>query len=236
MKDEIFRFKHFDVSHGKSSMKIGVDGVLLGSWAGKDANKILDIGTGCGLIALMLAQRFPNAEILGIDIDEESVKEANGNFYRSPWSSRLKVRQAEFLTFIENTNEKYDLIVSNPPFFQSGISSPETRREKARHQGNLSPFTLVEYGKKILVSDGTLSMIIPVEFREKIITEATTQGFYLHRACFIRNEVTKPEKRVMLEFSAKEVGDKEIETLVLFEDNIPTPRHRELCGDFYLKF
>lgn len=184
-------------------MKVGVDAVLLGAWAGEKATRILDVGTGCGVISLMLAQRFPEALIDAIDIDESSVDEANLNFKNSPWSRRMKVWISEFPKRFEIINEKYDLIVSNPPFFQSGISQPSTPRERARHMDKLSVFTLLEFSPKILKEDGILAMIFPSEFEEKVIETASHYSLFPKRICKIKNREGKSEKRVMIELQKK---------------------------------
>ena len=234
MKENVFSFKQFKIHHGSSSMKVGVDAVLLGCWAGEKAETILDVGTGCGVIALILAQRFQEAKIDGIDIDQESIEEASLNFNESPWRERLKVEKRKFPNI--EKYKKYDLIVSNPPYFSAGLKNPETPREKARHQDTLSIFTLIEECGKYLTECGRLSMIFPSEFYDMAIKRGEEKGMFPSRVCFIRDREASKEKRVMLEMG-KERKDFIKEKLVLFGDERkPTENYRALCKDFYLKF
>lgn len=215
-------------------MKVGVDGVLLGAWAGVKEGKILDVGTGCGLIALMLAQRFPGSEIIGIDIDEASVMEAGENFAGSPWGSKMRVILGQFPDAISE-DEKFDLIVSNPPYFRSGVDNPETSRERARHQDSLSIFTLMKDSRKFLRKEGRLAMIFPGEFYEELIKEADNSGFSAARVCFIRNNERRPYKRVMTELIIDRKGDRvKAEMLTLFRGGEATEEYKKLCGEFYL--
>lgn len=242
MEDSRFRFKSFEVSHHRSSMKVGVDAVLLGAWAGINPKKILDVGTGCGVISLMLSQRFLEATVDAIDIDENSIEEAKENFDRSLWNNRLRVCLANFAEFschFRDNCRQYDLIVSNPPYFDSGIENPVTSREKARHQSSLSVFSLLEKSKDLMAESGRLSMIFPAEFYEKVRKVSERERYVLLRECRIRNRPEREEKRVMMEFGKRDFyEDVKFETkhLVMFEGGEPTEEYRHLCKDFYLKF
>ena len=224
------------MTHGQSSMKIGVDAVLIGAWAGEKASRILDVGTGSGVISLLLAQRFPKANIEGIDIDVLSIEEAQENFNHSPWHDRLEARLRIYPEDMLEEKEKYDLIVSNPPYFSSGIERPETRREIARHQGTLSIFSLIENSHQLLTENGVVSAIFPAEFEDKAVKTANDNELYVRRRCLIRDNSSRPVKRIMMEFSKKNEGSGEIEHLTLFEDGEPTQSYKELCREFYLKF
>ena len=223
-------------------MKVGVDAVLLGAWAGKKAGKILEIGTGCGVISLILAQRFPESKILAIDIDKESVKEAERNFETSPWRDNLKANILRFPEDIIDTTKKFDLIVSNPPYFESGILRPDSRREKARHQDSLTVYSLIKYGEHILSEKGRLAIIFPIDFLERIEKDIIETGLILKRICRIRDNESKREKRVMIECSHREDCNEELkeESLTLFEikegRREPTLSYQNLCRDLYLKF
>lgn len=248
---EDFRFKRFKVSHGQSSMKVGADAVLLGAWApALMPRKILDVGTGCGLIALMLAQRFPDARILAIDIHEPSVAEAALNFANSPWPCRLEARLAEFPLGI--IDKKFDLIVSNPPFFDAGVASPASPREIARHVGSLSPLVLIQNAVHLLNPGGSLAMIFPADSLEKILREAEKREneLQIEKICKVRNNPGRPWRRVMASFqrsfnnsNLSPSGDSshrsdsshvEISWLTLMENNQRSPQYQSLTHDFYL--
>lgn len=261
MKETLFHFKNFFVNHGRSSMKVGVDGVLIGAWATPDGIRVLDVGTGCGLIALMIAQRNQQAQVLAIDIDASSIEEANENFKNSKWGERIRGLECSFLQLREldwqnllgssnpfsGFNDKepaFDLLISNPPFFDSGIENPSTPRMKARHQGDLSPDIILRTGESLLAPGGAIAMIVPSEFYYKLKSVAEENGLSLSRACFVRGHAKSPEKRVMMEFvkrrdglSATEFSDVEVSHLVMFDDShLPTDEYKALCKDFYLKF
>lgn len=234
----MFRFKRFEVRHGQGSMKVGVDAVLLGCWAGEKANEILDIGTGCGVIALILAQRFPEAKITAIDVDLPSVEESSENFLNSPWSARMKAQMAEFPGFVKEVRKKYDLVVSNPPYFSSGIINPISQREKARHQYSLSVFSLIENASEMLSEKGRLAIIFPTEYMESVKEKVLMAGLHIFKTCMVKNREGKNSKRVMMEFgicNEDNLVTKE-ENLILFEDEKPTKDYLNLCRDFYIKF
>lgn len=219
-------------------MKVGVDAVLLGAWAAKSPLNILDVGTGCGVISLMLAQRFPMANILAIDIDPSSIYEAKENFKNSKWSKNLCAIRSEFPSDLKRENRKFDLIVSNPPFFKSGIIHPSSPREKARHQDTLSAFTLIEESEAFLTPNGKLAMIFPFEFVTEVKQRLNEKDLKVERICNIRDREDRPVKRVMIEVGRKKgiIIETEETQLTLFKDGRPTDDYRNLCKDFYLKF
>lgn len=244
MKNGLFHFKRFSVSHARSSMKIGVDGVLIGAWATPDGGKILDAGTGCGVIALMLAQRNPDCEVLAIDIDMPSIAEAKDNFSNSPWGERLEALKISYDEMCASENMSFDLIVSNPPFYLSGVSDFSTARNIARHQGDFSPEALILNAPGILNEGGRVAMIVPSEFFHGLQVTGIRSGLCLQRSVFVKDHPSAPVKRVMMEFlkSEKNKGERvytpdEIPVLTMFDEKgIPTPEYRELGKDFYLKF
>lgn len=240
----MFHFKQFSVSHHRSAMKIGVDGVLIGCWASvTGANRILDVGTGCGVIALMMAQRCPGAEVVGIDIDIPSVEEALENAKASPWRERVQIRRESFdSNFIDNYDrtKRFDLVVSNPPYFNSGVSVATTAREKARHQGVLSPGSILILSREILNEGGSVAMVIPFDESELIEKEAAELGYTLTRKCVVRGHEKAPWKRTLLQW---QFGNERLENTAICKyltletsPGIPTEGYRELCKDFYLKF
>lgn len=239
MSTDEFRFKSFSLFHGSSSMKIGVDAVLVGSWS-KCINpkRILDVGTGCGVIAMILGYRFPQAKVDAIDIDKNSIIEANLNFKNSSMRDRLRALLKKFPEDLTESEGLYDMIVSNPPYFDSGVIHPTTPREKARHQASLSPSILVANASRFLNQDGILSMIFPMDFKDKIKEQAERYGLSVNRECNVRNNPASKEKRVIIEFinGRSPLKDGIRENLTLFRDGNPTIQYKNLCKDLYLKF
>ncbi len=242
MKERLFSFKQFRVSHGRSAIPIGVDGVLIGAWAYASGEKILDVGTGCGVIALMLAQRNESAGIIGIDVDIPSVEEARENFVASPWKERLRSIECN-VSEVASRLGLFDSVVSNPPFYKAGVDPVLSSRMLARHQGELSPESLIHYSSEFLKEGGTLSMIVPSEMTESLKQIGMQKGFVTTRVCRVAHHEGAPFKRAMVELrklSGSDGGgrsEEENEELILFNpDGAPSDRHRELCGDFYLKF
>ena len=192
----IFRFKEFAVAHSHSSMKVGVDAMLTGAWGAVEGRRGLDAGCGCGVIALMAAQRNPECVIDAIDIHGPSVVEAGNNFASSPWKERLNAVCGDILEFstLPENQEKYDFIISNPPFFKTGIPNPETAREKARHESNFSPASLLSMALRLLKPNGTLSLVMPADRRE-ILTQQP--GLWLERYILVSNSPGKQPKRII---------------------------------------
>lgn len=226
-------------------MKVGVDGVLVGAWAPAAGSRVLDVGTGCGLIALMMAQRNPCANVLAIDIDDASINEAGINILNSPWKERITVRKESFQELVEEVEkgnkEKFDLIVSNPPYYASGVI-PSDSRTRARHQGELSPRVLVNTASGILTGNGRLAMIVPTQIYSELCTDLEKTNLILTRLCEVRNHPTAKSKRVLLEFRVgkrEDLNPENInkEELIMFDKSgAPSEPYRILCGDFYLKF
>lgn len=232
--NNIFRFKQFECRHYDSSMRIGVDAILLGAWADVSGNRILDVGTGCGVIALMCAQRNDRCVIDAIDIHEPSKREAECNFQSSPWSERLHARLCDFRTL--SATEKYDRIISNPPYFSSGVNPGSSARMCARHEGGLSPLSLLQHGDKILADDGRIAMVIPYLRAEEIIADARAAEWYLARRMDVRGNEHAEFKRSLIEMTRKQ-HVLELSTLTLeTSPGVPTDAHRDLCRDFYLYF
>lgn len=224
-------------------MKVGIDGVLIGCWTDVEgARRILDVGTGCGLIALIMAQRCQEAEIIGIDIDEPSCKEALENAENSPWNDRLQIINGNFPdTLPIEYSKSFDLIVSNPPYFDSGVSNAVTPRERARHQGSLSPFSLLASSVSLLKPLGMVAMVVPSEFSASLEEDADQMGYILKRKCFVRGHAVAPYKRVLIQWILKNDNlnpvEIKIEHLTLeSERGLPTDEYRQICKDFYLKF
>lgn len=229
-----FRFKQFTIRHDRSAMKVGTDGVLLGAWASpKIGGAYLDIGTGTGLIAMMLAQRFSTANIVGIDIDEASLEQARENIESSPFKARISIQNQDF-TNINSFSNKYDLIVSNPPFYKEDTLSGKTARDNARHTTSLPFETLVENSARLLTEEGVFCVIIPHQSASDFISICVANRLYLTRRLNIRSTERKPFNRVLLEFSPS-IQPAETNTLTLYdEQGKRTVAYTELTKDFYI--
>lgn len=234
-RETVFRMKRFEVINRDSAMKPGTDGVLLGAWAAaRNPGRILDVGCGTGLIALMLAQRYPGALITAVEIDKVAAEEARVNFGNSPWSDRLFIVPGDFARFV--TFSKFDLIVSNPPFFTSGSPSPDAARARARHESSL-PFTLLfQQALRLLTPSGRLAMITPADCGESLIFEASLQKLYPRRICRVTTVEGKPASRIMWEFALTDGPTVQEQLTLRDSQNRYTGEYRRLTKDFYLDF
>ena len=191
----MFQFKQFTVEQELCAMKVGTDGVLLGAWA-KGGQRILDAGTGTGVIALMLAQRYPEARVTAIDIDEGAVRQAQQNVTKSPFAAQVTVLQE---TLQEHQGE-YDAIVSNPPFFIDSLAAPDEQRNMARHTATLTYAELMQAAYRLLSDEGELSVVVPFDYRQRMEDEAIFVGFFPSRVCAVKTTERKPAKRYLLAF------------------------------------
>ncbi len=230
-----FYFKQFEVKHSESAMKVGFDGILLGAWCDIDRNKlILDVGTGTGLIALMIAQRNNNAMISAIEPDWDSYVEANVNFINSPWKSRIVLKNQPLQVFAKDTKTKFDHIVCNPPYFLDGPKSKGERKAKARHAIDLTFEDLLSCSKSLLVKNGKLSIILPPNEGQKLIDKAKKMNFYVQRICevFTKNKV----ERMLISFSLIDDLPKSKSLLNIYTPGGDyTQEYINLVKDFYLK-
>ncbi len=239
MSNSHFNFKQFSIQQDLCSMKVGTDGVLLGAWTNTDnASRILDIGTGTGLIALMLAQRS-DAIITAVDAEENACNQTKINFNASPWKERLSIVHAKIQEY--QTDEKFDLIVSNPPYFTGYFSSDNLSRNIARSADVLLPYEdLIAAAKRLLREDGRLSLILPFDQQEKMGSIAVENGFIQSRRTIVKTKIGKDPKRVLLEWvnSNKEIEFISNELIIQADDNgrVYTPEYINLTKDFYLAF
>lgn len=235
MGNPYFKFKQFTVYHDRCAMKVGMDGSLLGSWAGEGLHpkRILDIGTGTGLIALMCAQRFENAEITGIDIQNGCTDQARENVANSPYSNRIQV---EISPVQEFEADAFDLIVCNPPFFNRSSQSGQTDRDTARHDDSLSFPELAHHSARLLNAKGVFALIIPEDRASEFMLSAEDNGLHLVRSVKVRGRVSGVVKRRLLEFSpsypieAPELGELAVEADI----KVWTEEYKELLRDFYI--
>jgi len=237
MSSQSFKFKQFEVFHNRCAMKVGTDGVLLGAWVARQftnmqPQNILDIGTGSGLIALMLAQQFKEAEIIGIDIDDSAIEQATFNFAQSAWSKRLTAKKTDFTTFMPQ--RQFELIVSNPPYFSRSLKNPDQQRALARHNDSLPYKDLVRHTMKDLLSDnGVFAIIIPYEQEETILD--ISSDYNITDICHIRTYIAKPYKRTIIALTNSNIQDKHISELTLEDpDHSRSREYAELTTAYYL--
>lgn len=236
MANEYFQFKQFTVRQQHCAMKVGTDGTLLGAWSQASAGpcRVLDVGTGTGLIALMMAQRYQEAQVIAIDIDEKAVFQAQENVSASPFADRIKVLEADVQTFEDSV--KFDSIVCNPPFFEDSLVCPDPQRTEARHTVSLGYRQLMESAFRLLKDNGRFSVIIPADCRSRLESEAHLRGFFISRLCSVQTTPKKAPKRYMIEFTKHPVN--EIDTTNGILESLPQIRsdwYRELTQDFYIK-
>jgi tRNA1Val (adenine37-N6)-methyltransferase len=217
-------------------MKVGTDAVLLGAWINVDrAKRILDIGTGSGVIAVMIAQRTSDDVLVdAIDYNEEDYAQATENFAASPWSQKLKAHLSSVQQF--NPNYQYDLIVSNQPYFSNSLEPPDVKRRNVRHTSTLSFDDLLTSTIRLLTPKGRANFILPTAEGEDLISKATSKDFYCTRKTSFRSKAHKPVERLLLEFSKKNESTNESTIILYDKGNLPSEEYRSLTSDFYLNF
>jgi len=217
-------------------MKVGIDGVLLGAWTNvDDTNSILDVGTGTGLIALMLAQRS-SAELDAIDIDENAVLQANENINNSVWNKRIRVQRFSLQDFAQLTSKKYDLIVSNPPYFVNSLKTLVESRTTARHTDTLSHEELLINAKCLLNNTGRICLILPVIEGIQCLNFAKNIGLFCSKKVIIYPKPNTSAKRILLEFNLLPIQLVKSEiTIESNERHSYTPEFTKLVKDYYLK-
>jgi tRNA1Val (adenine37-N6)-methyltransferase len=231
-----FHFKQFSIQHDKAAHKVGTDAVLLGAWVDVSmAKRILDVGTGSGVIALMIAQRTGSSVFIdGVEIQETDAIQALQNVARSPWATRVKIRHTSIEDF--NESNSYDLIVSNPPFFVNSSMPPVRERGIARHTNELTFESLLIATKRLLNSNGTLVVILPPEESKIFSSMAESDGYFLNRTLHVKSRPDKAVERVLMEFSRVEKPLQSKSLTIHDAGNEWSSDYRELTKDFYLKF
>ena len=243
MSSPNFRFKQFTVWHDRCAMKVGTDGVLLGAWCPLPSQKpnrvrVLDIGVGSGLIALMLAQRLHQREdlfsVLGIDIDCDAVEQSHINFRQSPWADSLTSQACRLQDM--QAEQAFDLIVSNPPYFQDSLKNPNAQRATARHTDTLSFAELIAHSARLLQEDGILALVLPIEAEQEILTLTAGHGLHPTHITYVHSKPGKPAKRILIALSP--IPDSRCpmtETMYIESENTPrSDEYKELTKDFYL--
>lgn len=232
-----FQFKQFSIEDEHCAMKIGTDGCLLGAWADvKNTETILDIGTGCGLIALMLAQRC-NAVIDAVDIDQGAYSQACENFMKSPWSYRLHAFHSSVQEYTKTCKKKYDLIVSCPPYFHNSMKTTNRKRLLARHTDSLSFEDLITCSLRLLKPEGKFCVIIPSHINNLFSNITLTEGYHITRATLIETIAGIEPIRVLMQL--ERARKKRIDSAVAVLDKSGkeyTEEYKKLTKDFYLNF
>lgn len=214
-------------------MKVGTDGVLVGAWA-DGGRRVLDIGSGTGLIALMMAQRFAGASVVGIDIDPEACAQARENVAASPFAGQVSIENVTLQDF--PTGEKFDCIVSNPPYFQNSLKNPDSRRATARHSDSL-PFPVL-FGRvaELLEDGGRFSAVVPSGCASSFVAEASLHGLSVVRRCDVRTTERKQPRRCLLAFARQAgVAVERCEVTLQMTDGSRSPWYDALTRDFYIK-
>ncbi|MDE6782220.1 MAG: methyltransferase [Paramuribaculum sp.] len=198
-----FDFKQFSVYQDACAMKVGTDGVLLGAWADlSDAERIWDVGTGTGLIALMLAQRSASAQIAAVEIESAACAQARGNVAVSPWSDRIDVVEGDIRSLADTLSHP-DLIVSNPPFFTNALRPVDNARSTARHDSTLPVRDLMQIASQVLTPNGSIAIIIPADRSQDAVVEATLAGLSPWRITAVRTTPAKAPKRMLMQFGRR---------------------------------
>jgi tRNA1Val (adenine37-N6)-methyltransferase len=229
-----FRFRQFIIEDRQSTLRVGTDSMLLGSWANpENAKRILDIGTGCGVLALMMAQKS-EAVIDAIDIDQPSIIEADNNFKGSPWASRLSAIQDSLREFSQTGQPVYDFIITNPPYFSNSLKSPASRANHARHDESLSLPELASHVHHLLTDHGCFALILPVESAVRFQSTCADCGLYLSRNLVVYPKPGSPPKRTLMEFTKTKIHHPENTSLTILDASGRfTPGYLAMTEDFH---
>ena len=231
-----FHFKQFDIVQSRSAMRVGTDAVLLAAWARMDKpTHILDVGTGTGLIALICAQRCPFALVDAVEIDSGSAEDARENFLRSPWSDRLKIHLGDFLKI--TTSEKFDLIISNPPYFTHSLRAADPSRNAARHDDFLPSDAFMKHARTMLKKDGVVALIFPKSELERWVVDAASVSLAPARICDVYTSAHGEAARVMVEFSFHRTDPPERDSIRIQKGpGEPSDAYMQLTTAYYTKW
>ncbi|MCD8386797.1 MAG: methyltransferase [Bacteroidales bacterium] len=230
----MFRFKQFSITDANCGMKLSSDSVLLGAWADMaSARQILDLGCGCGVLALMCAQRSPDACITAIDISPEAVEATETNAQASPWSDRIQALKADALSF--SPVHEPDFIICNPPYFSTPLTSPDALRATARHGLGLSPSSALAMAAQWLAPGGSVAMITPADGAKEIVFQSELNRLHLRRRCDVASVEGKAPSRILWQFSLTD-GPTEYSYLAIrLAAGAYSPQYQSLTSPYYLK-
>jgi len=231
----IFRFKQFEVDQSDCAMKINTDGVLLGAMAQHESPKrILDIGTGTGVIALMLAQRYPKALIHALEIDEQASTTAGRNFENSVFNKQLSVHNLAIEQY--SNSAKFDLIVANPPFFVNDYKNAEPKKEIARHASRTFFAELIKKVDELLSEDGCFWFVLPIRQSEEVVKHGLELGLFAKKVIKLHSDITKPEFRRIVCLARKSRDLVEEDFMIYESEKIYTKAYERLLKDFFLAY
>jgi tRNA1Val (adenine37-N6)-methyltransferase len=237
MPNNYFDFKQFSIKQEMSAFKVGTDGVLLGACADLiGAGRIVDAGTGTGLIAIMVAQRCL-ADIVAVEPDKNSCLEASQNINNCKWHSRIKAENLELQEFASRSSEKFDIVISNPPYFRDSLLNPDTRKSAARHTYSLSSTDILKASGSLLNEDGNLQLILPYEEGTLFIAEAGDYGFFCNSSIKVKPNPTGKIIRLILKFERRKKAV--YEKFLTIETGVRhsySKEYKEITKDFYLNF
>ena len=231
-----FRFKQFEIVQSRSAMRVGTDAVLLAAWVRfVDCTHVLDVGTGTGVIALICAQRCSTATIEAIEIDQGSAEDARENFEQSPWCERLKIHLGDFLKI--TTSEKFDLIISNPPYFTHSLRASDPIRNAARHDDYLPSDAFMRHAKGLLKPDGRIALIFPKSELERWVLDAAIMGLKPLRICHVFTLAHKDAARVMIEFCFNASAEPELDSILIQKSpGEPSDAYKQMTTEYYTKW
>ena len=237
MPNSWFKFKQFTIEQEYAAMKVGTDGVLLGAWATVPGSgcRALDVGTGTGLIALMIAQRTRDVDMDAIEIDPASARQAAENFHNSPWKNRVHCLESSFQDYASRSSNRYDLIICNPPFFSDSLKTSSREKNLARHDDSLSLEDLLSASIPLMKSTTIISLVLPIQKESQVMELAAAHKLFCNRLCRVIPTRGKAPKRLLLEFS--QVPGECIEDKLTIETGTRhsyTEEYLSLTGDFYL--
>ena len=231
-----FEFKKFKIHQNNAAMKIGTDGILLGAWADlSDKKKGIDIGSGTGIISIMLCQRNEILEIDSIEVSEKAVLDAKKNIKNCKWNERINLIHKDLKLF--STENKYDLIISNPPYFQKSLKPKDLDRLKARHEVSLNYKDVLNFSEKHLLKNGTINLILPIDQKQEVIEYAEKFGLYVSKECIVFPKPNKNPHRLLIELS-KTKKTFESQSLTIENDGRHnyTDNYKKLTREFYTIF
>jgi tRNA1Val (adenine37-N6)-methyltransferase len=237
MPNTWFRFKQFTIQQEQAAMKVGTDGVLLGAWASVPGpgSRVLDVGTGTGLIALMIAQRTSDVRVDALEIDPSSAKQAKENFQDSPWKERIKGIETSFQDYSSQSNDRYDQIICNPPFFSASFKTKSKEKNLARHDDSLSLGDIFRGCVSLMKESTFISLILPVQKEAQVFELMSEHQMHCQRLTRVIPAPGKSPKRVLLEFSLIPGKCKEEKlTIETGTRHLYTDKYKNLVDEFYL--